>query len=129
TEEIQKAAERAASLTGQLLAFSRKQVFQPKVLNVSDVIGVMEKMVRRLIGEDIELTTLFEEDAGNIKADPGQIEQVVLNMAINARDAMPSGGKLTIRTSNVTIDQASSFKNRNMEVGEYVMLSISDTGV
>ncbi|HEX4342960.1 MAG TPA: ATP-binding protein [Verrucomicrobiae bacterium] len=128
-EEIQKAADRAASLTGQLLAFSRKQVLQPKVINLKEVIGGMGKMLRRLIGENIELTTLHDDNVGNIKADPGQIEQVVLNMAINARDAMPNGGKLTVRTSNVTIDQASHFRNRKLDIGEYIMLSISDTGV
>ena len=129
TEEIQKAADRAASLTGQLLAFSRKQVLQPKVINLKEVVSGMDKMLRRLIGENIELLTLLDEDLGNIKADPGQIEQVVLNMAINARDAMQNGGKLTIRTSNVTIDQASHYRNRKLAVGDYILLSISDTGM
>jgi len=129
-EEILKAAERAASLTSQLLAFSRKQVLQPKVLNLNEVIGSMEKMLRRLIGEDIELSAVREAGLGHIKADPGQIEQVILNMAVNARDAMPRGGKLILRTSNVSLDLKTSFRsNRSLDVGDYVMLAISDTGV
>ncbi|MGC3959146.1 MAG: response regulator [Verrucomicrobiota bacterium] len=128
TEQIQKAAERAASLTGQLLAFSRKQVLQPQVLQLNGVVGGLEKMLRRLIGEDIELATVFDPKLGNVKADPGQIEQVIINMVVNARDAMPQGGKLTISTANVTLDQATSFRNRSLPMGEYVMFAISDTG-
>jgi PAS domain S-box-containing protein len=128
-EEIQKAADRAASLTNQLLAFSRKQVLQPRVLQLNEVVSGMEKMLRRLIGEDIELSTTFDSNLENVKADPGQIEQVIMNLAINARDAMPRGGKLTISTSNATIDQKSKFRNRTLEVGEYVMIAISDNGV
>lgn len=128
-EEIQKAADRAASLTNQLLAFSRKQVLQPRVLQLNDVVRGMEKMLRRLIGEDIELSTSFETTLGNIKADPGQLEQVIMNLAVNARDAMPRGGKLTISTSKATIDQSTKFRNRTLEVGEYFMLSISDNGM
>jgi signal transduction histidine kinase/ActR/RegA family two-component response regulator len=128
-QEIGQAAERASSLTGQLLAFSRKQVLQPRVLGLNEVVRGMEKMLRRLIGEDIELSTVFESSLRSVQADPGQIEQVILNMAVNARDAMPRGGKLTIRTSNVTIDQATSFRQRVLPVGEYVMLAISDNGV
>jgi PAS domain S-box-containing protein len=129
TEQIQQAADRAAALTGQLLAFSRKQVLQPRVLPLNSIVGGLEKMLRRLIGEDIELSTVFEPALGNIKADPGQIEQVIINMVVNARDAMPQGGKLTIRTANVSLDQITSFRNRSLQVGEYVMLAISDTGV
>jgi PAS domain S-box-containing protein len=128
-EEIQKASERASALTSQLLAFSRKQVLQPRVLQLNDVVRGMEKMFRRLIGEDVELSTAFEPALGNIKADPGQIEQVIMNMAVNARDAMPRGGKLTISTSNTTIDQQTKFRNRTLKVGEYVMLAISDNGM
>lgn len=128
-EEIQKAADRAASLTNQLLAFSRKQVLQPRVLQLNVVVRGMEKMLRRLIGEDIELSTSFDSSLGNVKADPGQIEQVIMNLAVNARDAMPRGGKLTISTSKATIDQSTKFRNRTLEVGEYVMLSISDNGM
>jgi len=127
--EILNASERASALTHQLLAFSRKQVLQPRVLDLNEVISGMEKMLRRLIGEDIEFTTTFDTALGRIKADPGQIEQVILNMAVNARDALPRGGKLTIGTANISIDQKSSFRNRALDVGDYVMLSISDNGV
>jgi PAS domain S-box-containing protein len=128
-EEIQAAAERASSLTGQLLAFSRKQVLQPRVVSLNVVIGGMEKMLHRLIGEDIELATLFDADLGNVKADPSQIEQVILNMVVNARDAMPRGGRLTIQTANVALDQKTRFRNRDLNVGEYIMIAITDTGV
>jgi PAS domain S-box-containing protein len=129
SEEIQAAAQRAASLTGQLLAFSRKQVLQPRVIDLNDSVSGMEKMLRRLIGEDVELCTLFDPELGNVKADPGQFEQVILNLAVNARDAMPRGGKLTIQTANVTLDQKTRFRNRDLDVGEYVMVAITDTGV
>jgi signal transduction histidine kinase len=128
-EEIQRASDRAAALTRQLLAFSRKQVLQPRVLDLNEIVAGMDKMLRRLIGEDIELRTIFQPSTGKVKADPGQIEQVILNMAVNARDAMPRGGKLTIRIANVEMDQATSFRGRGLEVGSYVMLAISDTGV
>lgn len=128
TEEIQAAAERAASLTGQLLAFSRKQVLQPRIIDLNEIVSGMEKMLRRLIGEDIELCTLFDPDLGHIKADPGQFEQVILNLGVNARDAMPRGGKLTIQTANVALDQRTRFRNRDLEVGEYVMVAITDSG-
>ncbi|MDB6019026.1 MAG: Blue-light-activated protein [Pedosphaera sp.] len=127
--EIQKASERASALTSQLLAFSRKQVLQPRVLLLNEVVSGMEKMLRRLIGEDIELSIKFDDSLGRVKADPGQIEQVIMNLAVNARDAMPRGGKLTLSTANVTIDQKSNFRNRTLEIGEYVMLSISDNGM
>src|SRR5205807_8902842 len=93
-EEIKKAGERAASLTRQLLAFSRKQVLQPKVLELNSIVSDMDRMLRRLIGEDIDLVTMLEPQLGRVKADPGQIEQVMMNLLINARDAMPQGGKL-----------------------------------
>ncbi|MDB6110722.1 MAG: Blue-light-activated protein, partial [Pedosphaera sp.] len=127
--EIQKASERAASLTSQLLAFSRKQVLQPRVLQLNEVVGGMEKMLRRLIGEDVELSTTFDAALGNVKADPGQIEQVIMNLAVNARDAMPRGGKLSISTANVTIDHQTNFRNRTLEAGEYVLLALSDNGM
>ena len=128
-EEIQRAADRAAALTRQLLAFSRKQVLQPRVLELNEVVGGMGAMLQRLIGEDIELRTVFDSKLGQVKADQGQIEQVILNLVVNARDAMPRGGKLTIETSNVFLDQRTVFRNRGLEVGEYIMLAISDTGV
>jgi len=127
--EIQRAAERAASLTRQLLAFSRKQVLQPRVLDLNETMENMGAMLRRLIGEDIELRACLDPKLGRIKADKGQIEQVILNLAVNARDAMPFGGKLTIETSNVFLDQRSVFRNRGLDPGEYVMMAISDTGV
>jgi len=129
TEEVQAATERAASLTGQLLAFSRKQVLQPRIVNLNESVSGMEKMLRRLIGEDIELCTMFDPELGHVKADPGQFEQVILNLAVNARDAMPRGGKLTIQTANVALDQKTRFRNRDLNVGEYVMVAITDTGV
>ena len=104
--EITKAAQRAAALTGQLLAFSRKQILRPQVVNTKDLIHSMQKMLERVIGEDIELRTFIDPNTGNFLADPGQMEQVLLNLAVNARDAMPSGGKLTIETSNRTFDEA-----------------------
>src|SRR5262249_42676406 len=126
--EIDKAAKRAASLTGQLLAFSPKQVLQPKVLDLNLVIGDMKKMLSRLIGEDIELTTTCESDLGRVKADPGQIEQVLLNLVVNARDAMPEGGRLEVRTQNVSIDWRGKHGTSGLDPGEYVVLSVSDTG-
>src|ERR1700733_3514526 len=127
--EIQRASERAASLTGQLLAFSRKQILQPRVFQLNEIVHGMEKMLRRLIGEDIELSTNFDLLLGYVKADPGQIEQVIMNLAVNARDAMPRGGKLTISTSTVTIDQKTQVRNRTLEAGEYILLAITDNGV
>ena len=105
-EQIQMASQRAASLTQQLLAFSRKQILAPKVLNIHTVVADMEKMLRRLIGEDIQLETTSEKDLGLVKADRSQIEQVIMNLAVNARDAMPDGGRLTIETANVELDSS-----------------------
>jgi PAS domain S-box-containing protein len=127
--EIQKASERAASLTGQLLAFSRKQVLQPRVLQLNEVVQGMEKMLRRLIGEDVELSTRFDSALGCVKADPGQFEQVLMNLAVNARDAMPRGGKLTLTTSNVLIDHQTKFRNRTLDAGHYVVVAVSDNGM
>jgi two-component system cell cycle sensor histidine kinase/response regulator CckA len=128
-EEIKKAGERAASLTRQLLAFSRKQVLQPKVLQLNAVVTDVEKMLRRLIGEDIDLITVLDPSLGQIKADPGQIQQVIINLAVNARDAMPQGGKLTIETRNVHLDNEFARKHATIRAGDYVMLAICDTGM
>jgi signal transduction histidine kinase/ActR/RegA family two-component response regulator len=125
---ILTAAERAGDLTHQLLAFSRKQVLQPKVLDLNRVVTEVEKMVRRVIGEDIELTTRHGAELGPVKADPGQIEQVLLNLVVNARDAMPQGGALLIQTSNVHLDASSSRAHVDLLPGPYVRLEVSDTG-
>jgi PAS domain S-box-containing protein len=129
TEDIVKAAERAAGLTRQLLAFSRKQVLQPKILDLNAVVAEMEKMLRRLIGEDVQLVTVFDEHLGTVKADPGQVEQVLMNLAVNARDAMPKGGRLTIETSNADLDDAYRRQHPGVSAGRYVMLAVSDTGL
>jgi signal transduction histidine kinase len=127
-EQIEKAAYRAAGLTRQLLIFSRKQVIEPRVLNLNAVILNIKKMLCRLIGEDIEFCTLLDPAAGHIKADPGQIKQVIMNLAVNARDAMPTGGKLTVTTANITPDKNHLKNFPDMDAGDYVMLAIADTG-
>jgi CheY-like chemotaxis protein len=128
-EEIEMAARRAADLTRQLLAFSRQQVLQPKLVDLNEIVGHMEKMLQRLIGEDIELSTAGPLDLGKVLVDPGQIEQVIMNLSVNARDAMPSGGKLTIETANVVLDEAFAAEHAGMKPGEHIMLAVSDTGV
>jgi PAS domain S-box-containing protein len=127
--EIMNASDRASSLTQQLLAFSRKQVLQPKVLDLNVHVSSVDKMLRRMIGENIELTSLLAKDLKRIKADPGQIEQVIFNLAINAKDAMPNGGKLTIETANVILDESYARSRIGVTPGHYVMLSVSDTGM
>jgi PAS domain S-box-containing protein len=127
-EQIQTASQRATSLTRQLLAFSRKQMLAPKVLNVQSVVAEMEKILRRLIGEDIQLETSSAPDLGLIKADRSQIEQVILNLAVNARDAMPEGGRLTIETANVELDKAAAHPPAVLSPGKYVMLAVTDNG-
>ncbi len=128
-ESIQKAGERAANLTRQLLAFSRRQVVDMKVVDLNALLQELEKMLVRVIGEDIALSTVPAKDLGRVKADPGQLEQAILNLVINARDAMPTGGKLTIETANMELDKGYTQTHLDMEPGRYVMLSVSDTGV
>jgi two-component system cell cycle sensor histidine kinase/response regulator CckA len=127
-EEIRKAALRATDLTRQLLAFSRQQVLEAKVLNLSQSVAGLEKMLRRLLGADVELVMLSPTGLGNVKADPGQVEQILMNLAVNARDAMPQGGKLTIETANVELDDDYARAHANARAGAYVMLAVSDTG-
>ena len=125
---IQQAGDRAAALTRQLLAFSRKQVMDVRVLDVSALVGNLKKMLTRLIGEDIELITTLADHPGRVRADPVQIEQIIMNLAVNARDAMPSGGKLTIITQPVELDAAYARQHVGVVSGPYVMLAVSDTG-
>jgi PAS domain S-box-containing protein len=127
--EIRKAAERAASLTRQLLAFSRKQVLSPEALNLNKTLGEMDGMIRRLIGEGIELTTVLDPELGVVWADPGQLEQVILNLALHAREVMPRGGQLTLETANVQLDGLTARAELFLVPGAYVMLAVSDTGV
>ena len=128
-QEISNAAGRATSLTRQLLAFSRKQMLAPKIMDLNSVVSENVKMLTRLIGEDIDLVMIPGSDIGAVKADPGQIEQVIMNLAVNARDAMPHGGKLTIETANVTLDAYYARFHAPVKPGDYVMLAISDTGM
>jgi two-component system, cell cycle sensor histidine kinase and response regulator CckA len=128
-EQIARAGRRANDLTRQLLAFSRQQVLQPRIVNLNDAITAMAKMLRRLIGEDIELALVPGQSIGTVFVDPGQIEQVLLNLIVNARDAMPQGGTLTIATADVSLDGSFAATHLDVEPGRYVMLSVSDTGV
>jgi PAS domain S-box-containing protein len=125
---IDSAADRAAALTRHLLAFSRKQVLQPKVIDLNALMVNLDKMLRRLIGEDIAIVTVAAPDLGSVKADPGQIELVIMNLVVNARDAMPKGGKLTLETTNVELDAEYARDHDGVEPGRYVMLAVSDTG-
>jgi len=127
-DQVRKAADGAAALTRQLLAFSRQQVLTPQVVNLGDVVYGVEKMLRRVIGEDVDLVTVLGADAGAVKADVGQLEQVLMNLAVNARDAMPTGGKLTIETANVEHDPDYAREQEAAPVSRFVMLAVSDTG-
>ena len=128
-QEISNATQRATSLTRQLLAFSRKQMLAPKVLDLNEMVAENLKMLTRMIGEDIDLVMVPGPGLGAVRADPGQIDQVIMNLAVNARDAMPQGGKLTIETANVALDESFARTHAPLTAGEYVMLAISDTGV
>jgi len=128
-DRIEDASERAAALVRQLLAFSRKQVLQPKNLDLNSVIGGLEQLLRRLLGEHVQLQTNLGARLGTIKADPSQVEQVVMNLVVNARDAMPSGGRLIIETCNAELDQKYASEHVTVKAGPYVMLAVSDTGV
>jgi nitrogen-specific signal transduction histidine kinase/CheY-like chemotaxis protein len=125
---IHTAGQRAASLTQQLLAFSRKQVLEPKILDLNDIIVQTARMLQRLIGEDIRLASVLAPDLSRVRVDPSQVEQVLMNLAVNARDAMPKGGMITMETSNVVWDETQAEKRTNGKAGRYVMLTVSDTG-
>jgi len=127
-DEILKAARRAADLTRQLLAFGRRQVLAPRVVDLNSVVAGLDKMLRRLVGEHIELKSVLAAGPGAVKADPGQLEQVIVNLVVNARDAMPDGGKLTIETANVAFTDPYTAEQGTLERGRYVMLAVSDTG-
>ncbi|MGH9792385.1 MAG: response regulator [Candidatus Acidiferrales bacterium] len=127
-QEIHKAGERAATLTRQLLAFSRKQILEPRVMDLKALIADMGRLLQRLIGEDIELVTTAPRELGRVRADPGQIEQVLMNLAVNARDAMPKGGQITIETADVELDETFASKDLTVQPGRYIMLAVSDTG-
>ncbi len=128
-EEILKASDRAAALTNQLLAFSRRQVMQPKVISVNTLMSEAEKMLRRLIGEDVVLQVKLQPELWNIRADPGQIEQVIFNLVINARDALSQGGRITVETSNIKLDKNYAKTHLGVHPGPYVMIAVSDNGM
>ena len=127
--QIEQAAESAAALTRQLLAYSRQQVLQPRVLDLNKVVAGIDPLIRRLIGEHIHFQTILDPQLARVKADPGQVEQVIMNLAINARDAMPEGGKLIVETSNVEVDEVYRQQRPMVALGSYVMLSVADTGI
>ncbi len=127
-QRIQDAGQRATALVRQLLAFSRREIVEPKVLCLNQVLGELDEMLRRLISEDIEVTTRLTDDLWLVQIDPTQVEQVVVNLAVNARDAMPGGGRLTIETANVVVDEAYAAHHLSTQPGEYVLLAVSDTG-
>ncbi|HXF96529.1 MAG TPA: PAS domain S-box protein [Gemmatimonadales bacterium] len=128
-KEIQQAARRGAALTQHLLAFSRRQVFQPKVVNLNDMLAELEPMMRRLVGEDIKLVTVPGAPLGNVRVDPGQMTQVVMNLVVNSRDAMPQGGTLTLETADADLDEAYAARHVGVTPGPFVMLAVTDTGI
>src|SRR6266404_460537 len=128
TEAIEQSAGRAAELTKQLLAFSRQQFIEPRVVDTNAIVRDIEKLLKRLIGEDVELTIHLQPNAGNIKVDPSQLEQILMNLAVNARDAMPDGGKLILETAYVELDEAYARQHLGAKAGDFVMLAVSDTG-
>jgi CheY-like chemotaxis protein len=127
-DAVCKAADRAAALTRQILTFSRQQNAETRVCDVNHIVEDMERMLRRLIGEDVRLAVALDQDVGRVRADPGQLEQVIMNLAVNARDAMPRGGRLVLETSNVELDEAYAQSHAGVSPGAYVVLAISDTG-
>jgi signal transduction histidine kinase/CheY-like chemotaxis protein len=128
-KDIELAADRAANLTRQLLAFSRRQILEMKVVNLNTILKDLDKMLHRVVGEDIDFKTVFVDDLGLVKVDPGQMEQVVMNLVVNAKDAMPRGGKLFLETANAELDEGFTRFHAGMIPGAYVMLSITDTGI
>jgi two-component system cell cycle sensor histidine kinase/response regulator CckA len=127
-EEIRRAAQRATSLTHQLLAFGRRQVLQPRVLDLNEIVENMNRMLKRMIGEDIQFLTILTPGLWPVKVDPGQIEQVIMNLVVNARDAMPEGGRLTLETSNMNLDEEYARRHISVKPGPYVMMAVTDTG-
>jgi PAS domain S-box-containing protein len=127
-EEIQKAAKRAAGLTKQLLMFSRQQVLERRVIDLNDLLAGMDKMLRTVLGADVDLVSVSAPELGRIRVDPSSIEQVILNLVVNARDAMPTGGKLTLETGNVVLDEAYALEHMGVKPGPHVMLAVTDTG-
>ena len=128
-QHIGDASERASTLVRQLLAFSRKQVLKPKVLDLNSIVLNLDKLLRRLLAEVIDMKTMVGKDVGAVKADPSQIEQVIMNLVVNARDAMPNGGRLLIETANVELDAAYAQDHATVRPGRYVMLAVTDTGI
>jgi len=126
---IEEAADRAVALVRQLLAFSRKQVLRPKILDLNSIVVNLDQLLRRLMSANIEMKTFVSKDLGAIKADPGQVEQVIMNLVVNARDALPDGGRIIIETSNVELDSAYTLDHAVVRPGPYVLLAVTDTGV
>ncbi|HLA88802.1 MAG TPA: ATP-binding protein, partial [Gemmatimonadaceae bacterium] len=127
-EEIRKAATRGAALTRQLLLFSRQQLLEPKVVDLNELLSGMDKMLQRILGADVDLVSLTAQSLGRVRVDPGSIEQVIMNLVVNARDAMPTGGKLTMQTGNVVLDEAYAREHLGVTPGPHVMLAVTDTG-